>query len=111
MKIQVEIPGRFLDGFSFRFLFDREEAVHFDAADNLFVEMVKGAQVQPVQPLANIADRGDIQTDYPLRPGEGRKGCCKQAGYNKRFQVRKGFHHTKEAAAPVFANEKGGFGG
>lgn len=111
MKIQVEIPGRFPDGFSLGFVLNREEAVHFDAADNLFVEMVKGAQVQPVQPVAHIVYSGDIQTDHPLRPGARRKGCCKQAGYNKRFQVRKGFHHTKEAAAPVFANEKGGFMG
>lgn len=92
-------------------MLNREEAVHFDAADNLFVEMIKGAQVQPVQLLANIADRGDIQTDHPLRPGARRKDRCKQAGYNERFQVKRGFHPTKEAAAPVFANEKGGFGG
>ena len=111
MKIQVEIPGRYLDGFSFRFVFDREETVHLDTADKLFVEMIKGAQVQSVQVVTYIADRGDIQTDHPLRPGARRKGCCKQAGYNKRFQVKRGFHAAKEAAAPVFANEKGGFGG
>ncbi|HNE49338.1 MAG TPA: hypothetical protein PK806_09145, partial [Saprospiraceae bacterium] len=64
-----------------------EETVHLDTADKLFVEMIKSAQVQPVQPVANIADRGNVETDGFLRHTGTRQKYNHQAGSSKWFQV------------------------
>jgi len=66
VKVQVKVPGRDLHRlFSFN-PFHREEAVHFNAADDAFIKMVEAAHIKPVELMPYVTNRRQVDAGRSL---------------------------------------------
>lgn len=105
MKVQVKVPGRYLQHFFLCFPFHRYKAVHFNTADQAFIKMIKGAYIQPVQLLADVTDRSQVDACGFLcacTQGRQQQEDDEQPPYKSSV-----FHYTKEAHQLPVGNEAG----
>ena len=66
VKIQVKVPGRDLHWLFSLNPFHREEAVHFNAADDAFIKMVEAAHIKPVELMPYVTNRRQVDAGRSL---------------------------------------------